>query len=136
MNDFLISLKEVSSYLLPLLGVVALALLIVILSELIKVVKKLNEVVNKAVGTVDLTNKSLEKVQYPLETAVKISATIDKAHDASTKALVDAKDYMVSNASVFKEKAKEAKDAVNEIIRKKEKTTVHKEPGPEDIIGG
>lgn len=136
MNEFLISLKEVSSYLLPLLGVIALILLIAVLSGLIRVVKTLDEVVKKAVGTVDLTNQSIEKVQYPLDTAVKLSASIDKAHDASAKAMAEAKDYMVRNASVFKQKAQEAKDAVNEVLRKKEKTAAHKEPSPEDIIGG
>lgn len=119
----------ICSQLLPVLGVVVLILLMVLLYEVIKIVKRVNTTLDKAHLTIDLVDDSLTKVQSPLDTAVKISGTVDKAHDATVKAAKDARDFVVKNAEVLKDK-------VNEAMSKKEKEEEVKEPGPEDIIGG
>lgn len=119
----------ICSQLLPILGVVVLILLMVLLYEVIKIVKRVNTTLDKAHLTIDLVDDSLTKVQSPLDTAVKISGTVDKAHDATVKVAKDARDFVVKNAEVLKGK-------VNEAMSKKEKEEEVKEPGPEDIIGG
>ena len=117
----------ICAQLLPVLGVVVLILLMVLLYEVIKIVKRVNTTLDKAHLTIDLVDDSLTKVQSPLDTAVKISGTVDKAHDATVKAAKDAREFVVKNTEAVKEK-------LNEVLTKKEKEV--KEPGPEDIIGG
>lgn len=119
----------ICAQLLPVLGVVVLILLMVLLYEVIKIVKRVNTTLDKAHLTIDLVDDSLTKVQSPLDTAVKISDTVDKAHDATVKAAKDAREFVVKNTEAVKEK-------LNEVLTKKEKEEEVKEPGPEDIIGG
>ena len=119
----------ICAQLLPVLGVVVLILLMVLLYEVIKIVKRVNTTLDKAHLTIDLVDDSLTKVQSPLDTAVKISGTVDKAHDATVKAAKDARECVVKNTEAVKEK-------LNEVLTKKEKEEEVKEPGPEDIIGG
>ena len=119
----------ICAQLLPVLGVVVLILLMVLLYEVIKIVKRVNTTLDKAHLTIDLVDDSLTKVQSPLATAVKISGTVDKAHDATVKAAKDAREFVVKNTEAVKEK-------LNEVLTKKEKEEEVKEPGPEDIIGG
>ena len=119
----------ICAQLLPVLGVVVLILLMVLLYEVIKIVKRVNTTLDKAHLTIDLVDDSLTKVQSPLDTAVKISSTVDKAHDATVKAAKDAREFVVKNTEAVKEK-------LNEVLTKKEKEEEVKEPGPEDIIGG
>ena len=119
----------ICAQLLPVLGVMVLILLMVLLYEVIKIVKRVNTTLDKAHLTIDLVDDSLTKVQSPLDTAVKISGTVDKAHDATVKAAKDAREFVVKNTEAVKEK-------LNEVLTKKEKEEEVKEPGPEDIIGG
>ena len=119
----------ICAQLLPVLGVVVLILLMVLLYEVIKIVKRVNTTLDKAHLTIDLVDDSLTKVQSPLDTAVKISGTVDKAHDATVKAAKDAREFVVKNTEAVKEK-------LNEVLTKKEKEEEVKEPGPADIIGG
>ena len=119
----------ICAQLLPVLGVVVLILLMVLLYEVIKIVKRVNTTLDKAHLTIDLVDDSLTKVQSPLDTAVKISGTVDKAHDATVKAAKDAREFVVKNTEAVKEK-------LSEVLTKKEKEEEVKEPGPEDIIGG
>ena len=119
----------ICAQLLPVLGVMVLILLMVLLYEVIKIVKRVNTTLGKAHLTIDLVDDSLTKVQSPLDTAVKISGTVDKAHDATVKAAKDAREFVVKNTEAVKEK-------LNEVLTKKEKEEEVKEPGPEDIIGG
>ena len=119
----------ICAQLLPVLGVVVLILLMVLLYEVIKIVKRVNTTLDKAHLTIDLVDDSLTKVQSPLDTAVQISGTVDKAHDATVKAAKDAREFVVKNTEAVKEK-------LNEVLTKKEKEEEVKEPGPEDIIGG
>lgn len=123
------SIKEVSESLLPLLGVIVLIGLIVVIIELVKLLKTTNNTLKKAHGTIDLVDESLKKVQAPLETGVKIAGTVDKAHDATIKAVDDAKEYVSKNAEVIKDKVT---NIVNSV--KKEKEEDVKQPSPEDIL--
>lgn len=90
--------------LLPILGSVVLAVLTVFLINLVKVVKTVNGVLQKSNTTIDLANQSIDKIQAPLDTVVKISGSVDKAHDAGSRAVAEAKEYFVKNADVIKGK--------------------------------
>ena len=104
MNTFLETLNKVCTSILPLLGAIAIIIAIVLLIELIKTVKSANTVLKKGTGTIDLVDESIKKVQAPLDTAVKVSETIDKAHDETIKRIDDAKEYLGKNAKTIKEK--------------------------------
>ena len=130
MNTFLDTLKEVCGSILPLLGVVAVVLLIVLLIYLIKAVKSANIALKKGSGTIDLVDESIKKIQSPLDTAVKVSETIDKAHDATIKGIDEAKEYIGQNAKAIKAKLTQIVNSKND------QTKMIKEPKPEDIIGG
>lgn len=131
MDNTLTNIKEVCSNLLPLLGLIALIVLIVLVIELIKTVKNANKVLDKTKITVDLVDDSIKKVQAPLDSAVKISHTVDVAHDATIKGIGEAKEFINKNADILKEK-------INELSKKelesKEKDL--KEPNPDDILKG
>lgn len=104
MNGILETLKDVCTNILPLLGVIAVILVIILLIELIGTVKSANVALKKGSGTIDLVDESIKKVQVPLDTAVKVSNTIDKAHDATIKGIEEAKEYVSKNASEIKQK--------------------------------
>ncbi|MBO4919375.1 MAG: hypothetical protein J5365_04385 [Erysipelotrichaceae bacterium] len=130
MDAFILALRDLCKDLLPTLGAACLVCLIVLLIKLIKVMDSVDATLLKTHGTIDLVDKSIEKVQAPLDTAVKVSGTVDKAHDATLVAVKDAKDFVVKNAG-------EVKDRIAEIMKESSKETEElKEPSPEDIIGG
>lgn len=128
MNIFLENIKEVSSNIIPLLGAIALVAVIVFTIELIKSVKSLTKVLNKTGGTVDLVDESIKKAQAPLDTIVKVSHTVDLAHDATIKGIGEAKDFLTKNAEILKDK-------INEFTNKEDKAELC-EPDPDDILKG
>ena len=92
------------------MGAVALVFVIILLFKLIKIFSNLNVTVDKTNKTIDLVDDSIDKMQAPLDTAVKISHTVDKAHDATVAAVETAKDFAIKAAS-------EVKDKVSEIVK-------------------
>lgn len=131
MDEFLLAAKNLAEILLPTLGALALIYLVIVLRKLAKVMDSVNVTMNTADKTVHLVNKSIEKVQAPLDTAVKISHTVDDVHDTtvetvknigdSTKKFVDenldtAKDY-IQNLS----KKNEAEESDTETIEEGDK---------------
>ena len=137
MDAFLISLSNLCTEVMPILGAGALIALIVFLIKLTKVLESVNSTLGKTHNTIDLVDKSIEKVQAPLDTAVKLSGTVDKAHDATVDVLNKTKDYVKTNAPEIKEfvvkNAEEIKEKVVTFVGSKSEM---KEPSPEDIIGG
>ena len=67
-----------------------------------------------------------------MDTVVKVSSTVDKAHDATVEVVKDATDYVVAHAGDIKEKVI---SFVNDKTSPKQVDEL-KEPSPEDIIGG
>jgi uncharacterized membrane protein YhiD involved in acid resistance len=127
MDALISALQALSVQLLPILGVVVLILLIIFLWRLAKLLKSLDVTIEKTHLTVDLANQSIDKMQNPLDTVVKVSGSIDKAYDAGAKAISQAKEYVANNADILKEK-------VSSLRNKPEEVIVHKEPSPEDIL--
>ena len=129
MDAFLLAFKNLCNVLMPILGAVCLVCLIVLLIKLIKLIDNVDVTLLKTHGTIDLVDRSIEKVQTPLDTVAKVSLSVDKAHDATIAAAKDAKEYISKNAGDIKDKViaiiNETPDKVDEL----------KEPSPEDIIG-
>lgn len=111
MDAFIKSFSELSEQLLPIIGAIALVCLVVLLIKLIKIFANLNVTVDKANKTVDSVNGTLDKVQAPLDTVVKISHTVDKAHDATLAAVAGAKDLVIKTAEAVKDKIKNSDDS-------------------------
>lgn len=127
METFLLSTKEICQNVLPLLGVIALIAVIILLIEVIKTLKNANNFLNKTKGTVDLVDESIKKVQAPLDSAVKVSHTIDVAHDATIKGLGEAKDFISKNAETIKTK-------ITNLTKNETKEENYDDSNPEDIM--
>lgn len=128
MDALIVALEALSKQLLPILGSIVLILLILLLLNLIKTLKSLNITLDKTHLTVDLANQSIDKIQDPLNTVVRVSGSIDKAYDTGAKVVAQAKEYVINNADALKEKVSSLRS------EKKEELIIHKEPSPEDII--
>lgn len=131
MDSFILAFRNLCNDLMPILGAICLVCLIILLIKLIKVMSSVDSTLLKTHETIDLVDKSIEKVQSPLDTAVKLSGTVDKAHDATLVAVKDAKDFVVNHAGDIKDKFVEIIS-----VSGKEDPAELKEPSPEDIIGG
>ena len=131
MDAFIIAFRDLSRDLIPILGAACLVCVIILLIKLIKVLSSVNLTLVKIPTTIDLVDRSIEKVQAPLDTVAKVSETVDKAHDATLVAVKDAKEFVAKNADDIKERVV-AFINNNDADKKKEL----KEPSPEDIIGG
>ena len=128
MDAFIIAFRDLCSDLMPILGAVCLVCVIILLIKLIKVMSSVDSTPLKTHTTIELVDRSIEKVQAPLDTVAKVSGTVDKAHDATLVAVKDAKDFVVKNAG-------EIKDRVIAFVNEDSKKDELKQPSPEDIIG-
>lgn len=136
MDAFINSFSALCDTIIPILVATVLICLIIVLIKVIKVLENVDDSLAKMPGTIDLVDKSIEKVQAPLDTVVKVSGSVDKAHDATVEAVKNAKDFVEKNSNQIIEKATDIKDKVVSFINKdKDDTDYYKEPSPEDIIG-
>ena len=140
MDAFIIASSALSQQLLPILGLVALIILIIVLANLNTLIKNAIKTVEKTDNTFKLVDTSIEKMQAPLDTVTKLSKGIDEGYDAGIKASAELKDYLVKNKAVIAEKVSSVVEKTGETINTlKTKATAHKTetkvPGPEDIIG-
>lgn len=103
MDQFIIAAQNLSVQLLPILGVIVLVFLCVFLSKVTKLITTIDGSVKNLDGTMKLVDQSIEKVQKPLDTAVKLSNTVDEVHAASYSAVKQAGEYIVDNIGVVKE---------------------------------
>lgn len=102
MNELLEAAEIVSAQLLPIVGVIALIFLCVLLSKATKLLVSLTATVKNLDGTMKRVDTSIDKVQVPLDTAVKLSKTVDEIHDKSYVAVKQAGEYVVENLGVVK----------------------------------
>lgn len=134
MDAFILAFRNLCDQIMPILSAIVLVCLIILLIKLIKVLTNVNNTLLKTHTTIDLVDKSIEKVQSPLDTVVKVSGTVDKAHDATISAVKEATDYVSAHAGEIKDKVTKF---VNEVTTSDKKAIdEYKEPSPEDLIGG
>ena len=61
----------------------------------------INQSVQKLDPTIKDVEKSMEKLQAPLDTAVKYSHSLDKVHDKTSEVLTKATDFASENMNKF-----------------------------------
>lgn len=102
-DDLIMALKTVSEQLLPILGAVVLICLILFLVKCIKFIVECTKRVQQLETTVRGVDQSIEKMQAPLDTVVKVSHTVDKVHDKTEAAVKQAASFVSANLENLKE---------------------------------
>ncbi len=102
-DQFIEATRAIAEQLLPILGAIALIFLSIVLSKVSKLLGTLTQTVKELDGTIDLVEKSMEKVQTPLDTVVKFSHTMDEVHDKSYDAIKQAGVYVSENMGTVKD---------------------------------
>lgn len=128
MDAFIQSFAALSEQIMPILGAISLVCVIILIIKLIKVLGSVNNTLLKSHKTIDLVDESIEKAQVPLDTVVKVSKSVDKAHDATVEAVGNAKEYIVKSAEAIKDKV------VTYVNGEKNPEELN-EPDPNDVIG-
>ncbi len=109
----MIDVSNFFSELLPIVGLIVLVLLMFVLIKLIKLLGSIEVTINKTHGSIGKVEETLTKIQTPVDTAVKVSLNIDKACDATVKAIDDTKEYVSKNVGAIKGKVSDALSKVS-----------------------
>ncbi|MCR4950922.1 MAG: hypothetical protein K6A40_06330 [Solobacterium sp.] len=116
MDQLLLDLQNVSTQLLPILGAVVLIFLCIFLKKLWQLIESITATVKGLDPTLKQVYTSIEKVQAPLDTAVKYSHSLDKVHDKTVEAFGKAADFASENIdnlkTVVQDKLKKEEEAI------------------------
>jgi len=112
-DELLISLNLVCNMLLPILGSAVLIMLIVFLKRCIALVDECTQRVKQLESTVKGVDQSIEKIQTPLDTAVKVSGSIDRMHDSAEVAVKQAVSFVSNNIGTIKDNLVKSKPYTN-----------------------
>ncbi len=119
MDALILDLANVSAQIHPILGAVALIFLCILLKKVWGLIDTINESVKNLDPTIKDVEKSMEKLQAPLDTAVKYSHSLDKVHDKTGEMLTKATDFASENMSklqsTLEEKLKNGEEKVVEV---------------------
>ncbi|NLC55195.1 MAG: hypothetical protein GX769_04855 [Erysipelothrix sp.] len=102
-NQFFEEVSEFFAKVLPIVGVIVLVALFFLMWELIKFVKGLDVTVNKINDTIVSLDKSVEKLQAPLNTVQSLSYTVDSVHIVSKRAVNKSVSMITDNYGVVKD---------------------------------
>ena len=91
MEALLMDLKIVSEQLIPIVIVIVLVFLAIVLFRLGNLLSDGSDTMQSLKGSIKLVEKSLDKAQAPLDTIVKLSKTVDGAHDSAINLVEDTK---------------------------------------------
>ncbi|MBR2811805.1 MAG: hypothetical protein IKD69_10525 [Solobacterium sp.] len=112
MDELILALSKVSEQFLPILGAVALIFLCMVLNRAAKLVSAITDTVKGLDPTLRLVDRSIEKVQAPLDTVVRYSHSLDKVHDKTSETLAKAADFASENIDQLKTKLSAMKEDV------------------------
>ena len=87
MDALLLDLQKVSEQLLPIIGAVALIFVCILLKRAAEFVEELTKTVKDLKPTIQKVDESMEKIQGPLDTAVKLCKTVDNVHEKTTTSM-------------------------------------------------
>ena len=90
LDIFMSTLARAFSYVLPIVGVLALIYIILFLRQLIQTLKEVSK-------TLDTANDQLKKLDAPLKTAEDLSHTVDEVHESAKTALISAAGTITDN---------------------------------------
>lgn len=103
MDALLQDLQVVCSELLPIVGTVALIFLCILLKKSWKLIEQLTDTVNGLDPTLKKVDTSMEKIQAPLDTAVRLSHSVDKVQDKADEALGKVADFTTESMNNLKD---------------------------------
>ena len=106
------TLARAFSYILPIVGVIALVYLILFLKQLIETLKQVSK-------TLDTANDQLKKLDAPLKTAENISNTVDEVNQTARDAFMNVVGAVSENVQNAKDWI-QVKKAGKESLEKKE----------------
>ncbi|MCH1940594.1 hypothetical protein [Holdemania massiliensis] len=105
MDELLAAMYKVSVQLVPILGVAVLCFLIYLLRHCVTFIKELTAMVQKAGSAMEGVDKSIDKLQAPLDTVVRLSGTIDQVQESAVGAVKNMAGFMAGNLDSAKEAA-------------------------------
>ena len=103
MDELLAAGYKVAVQLVPILGAVVLGFLIYLIRHCVTFIKELTVMVQKASSALEGIDKSVDKLQAPLDTVVKISGTIDQVQESAVGAVKNVAGFMAGNLDSIKE---------------------------------
>ncbi len=105
------TLSMVCGQLLPILGAAVLIYLILFLKKGIEFLQECTGRMKQLESTVKGVDESIEKIQAPLDTAVKMSHTVDRLHDSTEAALKQAVSFVAENFGSIRDNLVKSKPA-------------------------
>ncbi len=105
MDALLLALKNVCEQILPIAGALVLIYLCVLLKKVWKLIEELTKTIKNLDPTIKLANTSIEKVQAPLDTVVRLSHSVDQASEKGAEVLNKAAAFATDNISNLKARA-------------------------------
>ena len=93
-DELLYALRDFSNLILPTLGAMALIALTVLFVRLCGLVKEATLRIKELQPTIQNVDKSIEKIQAPLDTAVNLAHSVDKAQQSAEEAMHQASVYV------------------------------------------
>lgn len=102
-GDFIDLLSVFSKQILPIIGVVALIFLCMALWELVKFIKGLDTTISKVNDTIDNVDRSVDKLQVPLDTLENISYSVDSVHEFTKSTIIKSVDMITDNFAIVKD---------------------------------
>ena len=118
-DELLYALREFSNLILPTLGAITLIALTVLFVRLASLVKEATLRVKELQPTIQNVDKSIEKIQAPLDTAVNLAHSVDKAQQNAEEAMHQASVYISEQLDKLKtnlQALKSEKDAKSEPV--------------------
>ena len=118
-DELLYALREFSNLILPTLGAISLIALTVLFVRLAGLVKEATLRVKELQPTIQNVDKSIEKIQAPLDTAVNLAHSVDKAQQNAEEAMHQASVYISEQLDKLKtnlQALKAEKDAKSEPV--------------------
>ena len=109
-NEFFGTIAKVATWLLPVVGVIALIYLALVLKNLVDTLK----ILNKTMDDVDL---QVRKLDAPLKTVEELCHTMDDVHAATKEAVGIAVQAIDENKGVVKEWVIDKKNGVNNFVQ-------------------
>ena len=103
MDELLAAGYKVAVQLVPILGAVVLGFLIYLIRHCVTFIKELTVMVQQASSALEGIDKSVDKLQAPLDTVVKISGTIDQVQESAVGAVKNVAGFMAGNLDSIKE---------------------------------
>ncbi len=118
-DELLYALRDFSNLILPTLGAISLIALTVLFVRLAGLVKEATLRVKELQPTIQNVDKSIEKIQAPLDTAVNLAHSVDKAQQNAEEAIHQASVYISEQLDKLKtnlQALKSEKDAKSEPV--------------------